>query len=497
MTETITARLDNEIRLSLDELRPEWMQAMHGLINIPNREKEEAVRLQRYGANDMPDEIALWYEDGGWLVLPRGLRDPLVNGFKEIDVEVAWDDRRTSDRVFQFWPAKRSLRPQQGPAAARLLAAQEGIYEAPAGSGKTVSGLELVRIARQRWNLVIVNEVGIAKQWEEEAHDHLGDYGFGRIGGGVWREGRLTFATLQTLYSRAEQLPWEWWAKWGLVMLDECHHQTARTFVDIMSRFPALIRVGLSATPDKTGDFDIAQAVLGDIVARTTRHELREMGILKRPTIKVVDSGFHFDYWPDHTATKKEGYVCQKPRCPKSGKQRHSHQNNYAKMLKALVEDEGRNDVIAREVKAREGHRTIVTSNQTKQLHEIARAFTRNGVGSKVYWLIGDTSEEDRERVRKELYKTEDAVLLTTIADEAFNCPPLDTLVMPFPTKNVGSIRQRVGRVERDWPGKGDPLVIDLRDSVGPLLRQFATRRWEVYAPELYNVERYEEEEAA
>jgi superfamily II DNA or RNA helicase len=498
MTNTIRAVLDNEIRISRDDMRPEWWEAMQPLVSLPNREKEEAVKRRLYGASEMPDQIPLWYEDGGWIVLPRGIRDPLLNGFGALGVGVEWDDRRSSDRMPQVWPPF-PLRPQQGPAARRLLEAQEGIYEAPAGSGKTVAGLELVRIARQRRNIVIVNEVGIARQWLEEGHDFLGEYGYGMIGGGTWSEGRLTLATLQTLYSRIDVLPPEWWAQWGVMILDECHHQTARTFIEVVSRFPSLIRVGLSATPDKTGDFDIAQAVLGDVVARTTRHELRDHGILVRPTVRVVDTRFQADYWPDHDATRKTGYVCMKPGCPKSGKVRHSHRNNYQKVLSALVEDRLRNDIIAARIKEFEGRRQIVVSKQTKQLHAIRAAMERAWVTADIIWLTGEVSEDDRVSARLQIEKNPNCVLLTTIADEAFNAPLLQVLHMPFPTKNLGAIRQRIGRVERAVRGKDWALVLDYRDGFGPFARHFSDRRYGVYAEELYKVEweSDEQEEAA
>jgi superfamily II DNA or RNA helicase len=494
----LRAIVDSMIRIPLAELDDEAWAAMSPMLSIPNREKEAARKEKRYGWTEMPDEIQLWEADDRHLIVPRGFRDPLASGFRELGVPVEWVDARSSERTMAYTPPFGAW-PHQDAAAERALGALDGIVEAPAGAGKTGAGLELIRRAGQARNLVIVNEIGVARQWLAEADQFLGPgFGYGLIGGNQWTEGRLTVATLQTLYSRMERLDGDgWWDRWGVVILDECHHQTARTFIEVMQRFPARIRIGLSATPDKTGDFEVAQGVLGDVIHRTTRHELRELGILMRPTIEVVDTDFHADYWGTHDATRATKYVCQKPGCELSGVRRHGHRNNYTQMLRALVEDRARNLLVARKIASRAGHRQIVVSKQRKQLERIAAAMEHVGFPDPVLWLTGGISEDDRMEVRERILEHEGSVVLTTIADEAFNVPPLDTLHMPFPTRNVGAIRQRIGRVERFYEGKKEPVAFDYRDwRVGVLQSQYNTRRWEVYAPEVYRVRNDREESA-
>jgi superfamily II DNA or RNA helicase len=494
----LRAYIDSSIRIPIADVPPDVWHQLQPELSIPNREKETARREKRYGWTEMPDEIELWDFDDEHLIVPRGFRDPLERGLEALGVDVEWIDRRTSDRMLQVWPPFESYRSFQPTAAQRMIDLQEGIVEAPAGSGKTVMVLEAVRRARQRHNLIIVNEIGIAEQWLEEAHDFLGpDFGYGLVGGGQWTEGRLTIATVQTLYARREDLSREWKDRWGFVVLDECHHQTAATFIEVMQMFPALIRGGTSATPDKTGDFDFAQAVLGDVIFRVTRQELREEGILMRPTIRVVDTEFSYPYYGTHDATRAHDYECLKPGCNLSGKRRHGHRNNYSSMLKALVEDEDRNLLIASNIFSRRGHRQIVVSKQTNQLNHIRRAMEAFGHPGEVLWLTGDVSPEMRRVAKRTMMDNDDVVLLTTIADEAFNVPPLDTLHMPFPTRNTGAIRQRVGRVERVWPNKEDPLVFDYRDPIGVLRSQYRQRYLEVYVPEMYRMLIDERREAA
>ena len=488
----MNAIIDSAIRIPESEVPDEVWSGLRPMLALPNREKESARREKRYGWTEMPDEIELFDFQDGHLVIPRGFRDPLEQGCESLGVSLEWTDNRTNCREFKVWPAFDRYRSFQQPAARALLEAEEGIIEAPAGSGKSVTGMELVRIARQRWNIVVVNTINIATQWVREARKFLpASFGFGVIGEGRWDEQRLTVATVQTLYSRREELDEAgWWDKWGVALLDECHHQTARTFIEVMGRFSARIRGGMSATPDKTGDFDVAQAVLGDVVYRTTRHRLREEGILVRPTITVVDTQFSYPYWPTHDATRHTKYVCEKPGCALSGKRRHGHRNNYTKMIAALVRDRQRNVTIANYVMAERDRRQLLVSPQKGHLGEIYQILMEFGFDAPIMWLTGDASDEQRQEIVDRARSEDSYLMLATIADEALDVPPLEVLHMPFPGRNPGTKKQQIGRIERNDPRKRGAKAYDYRDPlIGVLANQFKTRRWEVYAPEMYQVE--------
>lgn len=494
---TVPAILDSEIRISLDQLPELVIDEIMGELSIPNEEKIRAKKEKIYGWTDLPDEIPLYEINGNTLCIPRGFRDPLTIGLEHHEIQIAWEDQRTSESILQFNPSFQ-LRPQQGPAAESIIAFEDGIYEAPAGSGKTVTGLEVVRRVRQRHNLIVVNQIDIATQWQLEAAQYVPGIATGIIGEGRWEEAQLTIATLQTLYSRLEELIARgFFDKWGLVCLDECHHQQARTFMEVINRFNSYYRFGLSATPDKTGIFAMAQAVLGDIVHRTTRHELRDYGILARPRVEVVETGFQFDYWPTHTSTPFEH--CMKPGCKLSKKKRHFHRNNYQSLKKKLVEDENRNRLIAARV-VRECYtlkrRVLVDSSQKNHLRYIREQLIKLGASpNDIYWMTGDESDVERQRIKLEVPQ-KPCILMSTIAREAVNIPTLDSVHLTFPIKNPGAIRQIVGRVERQYDGKPEPIINDYYDSeVGVLSNQFKSRRWNVYSVERYRVLRDGEEE--
>lgn len=57
------------------------------------------------------------------------------------------------------------------------------------------------------------------------------------------------------------------------------------------------------------------------------------------------------------------------------------------------------------------------------------------------------------------------AIFATTVADEGLDLPGLDTVVLTTPTKAMGRIQQRIGRIMRTAENKKKPIVVDLVDN--------------------------------
>ena len=71
-------------------------------------------------------------------------------------------------------------------------------------------------------------------------------------------------------------------------------------------------------------------------------------------------------------------------------------------------------------------------------------------------------------------------ICATTVADEGLDLPSLDTVVLTTPTKALGRIQQRIGRVMRPHPQKKNPIVIDCVDDNGAM-RGLARKRQKLY----------------
>jgi superfamily II DNA or RNA helicase len=470
-------QLDSVIRLPTGILSQNVIENVQDILTIPNRERIDAMKQQVWGAKNLPEYVTLYEWDGADIILPRGFYQRLIGGFDYagIEYEVVNNmtrdsyDKRWGKTLEQFAP---TLRDYQEVAVKAILYHCQGIYQAPTGSGKTVTMLEAIRRASER-TLVIVNKKELVQQWIDRSKEHL-NFQPGFIGDGRWEEQIITVATQQTLWSRRDEIEPEWWKKWGFVVLDECHAVQADTYHEVMERFSAMYRLGVSATPKKTGDFKIADSVLGPIIHSTPKKPLRERGYLVQPRAIVVPTDFHYEFKPDKY-NKKTGRITQR--------------NNWHDVVARLAIDPARNTLIANKALEQDNRAVLVLSKRLIQLEQLYLLLQDK---RQVLLLRGEESLDERMSVYEKASHG-DCIILSTLADEAVDIPRIDTLFLIWPTKNTDLIRQQIGRGERPHPDKNEFLIYDFVDfSIPPIKRQYRDRRNFVYRPEEIDVTKLE-----
>ncbi len=468
--------LDTHIRLHERTLTPIIVDELKEALSVPNKAKEQARKEKLPDWQELPDSIVMWdYDDSGRLIFPRGFRRKLINGLSNSEFELVWKDHRTSipfDEEFASDLTPIELRDHQAPAVEAILEHENGIYEAPPGSGKTVTILEAIRLAGQR-AIILVDKSELAEQWAHRAKHFLG-VEVGRIGEGVFDPGEITVATKQTLWRRRKELQhFGFFEDWGFVAYDECHHITADTYQFVVQQFPSKYLIGVSATPVRIPwTWPIARNLLGPIIQRTTNEELQDEGFLMKPNIKIIETDFTFDF--RSTYINKGGYRIS---------------SNYPQLIKDLISDTQRNDRIVSEIMKRTDKRILVTSLRHKHFDHIHSQLEKQGYPNPVYRLTGKESRDQRRKVMAGI-DAEPSLIFSTIADEGLDIPTLDTLVIAYPTRNLSVMRQKIGRVERGAPGKATPEVIDVYDSrIGVLKNQFRERMYGIYRSENMDIE--------
>lgn len=462
----IRIRVDHKLRIAQSELPPDVRKHIEDALSIPNIARQKAMEQRIWGWERLPKTIELFEYHCGYLVMPRGFGFPLIEGLEEIGSDFTIDDRRV------HYPIERrgeeiALRDHQKPAVEAILRAQEGIWKAPGASGKTVGVLEAIRRVHAR-SIVIVNTKDILWQWQDRAAEYLGeDFPVGQIGDDIFEvSDYMTIATAQTLHSRFEKLEREgFFDLFTFMCLDECHHAQAETYRKIVDRFTARFRIGVSATPDKTGDFALATNVLGPIIHETSH---KDVSTLTKPTVYKIPTKFSFGY---------RGAAGRRP-------------SNYSSLIKELVIDRNRNALIIDYIlqEAVEDHHCLVVSRRLAHLHELRDMLRNFGFAGETFMLTGKESSEERQRIVD--YASESpCVVFSTLADEALDIPRLDRLFLVFPQRNPGLITQQVARVERIHPKKKDAKIFDFCDmKVGPCEAQWRVRRLEVYQPRGYEI---------
>lgn len=460
--------IDYKLRVLIEDLPLGALEMMVEALSIPNLEKEKARRMDEWGWQNLPDTIELFEidEESGVFVMPRGFLRDFAIGLREgFGETVELEENRHWQPLLRVG---RRVTPRrwQEPQIRAILEHEQGIIRAPAGSGKTVTVLATIQRLGCK-SLIIINTKDVLWQWMERVKTFLGEhYPVGQIGDGRFDVSPyITIATAQTLHSRFDRLEEAgFFDEFSFVCLDECHHATAATYNKLIDRFSARYRIGVSATPDKTGDFLLATNVLGPVIHTTTPDEV---DALTKPVVIRVPTTFDFNFRPHKNRWQR---------------------SNYPQMINALIKDRERNKLIVSNIMDNIGHHQLLVSKRLEHLQEIQYLLEEAGFPDPITTIIGSDDNKHRQAA-VELASREPCLILSTLADEAMDIPRLDRLHLPFPQRNPGLVTQQVGRVERIHPDKKDAIIYDYTDQfVGPLAKQWKIRRFEVYMPRGYTI---------
>lgn len=456
-------------RLYVEGLGAREVGLLRQAASVANPFYERSVKERTFS---QPKTIELMGYHHGVVSVPRGMAGDVCRGLDALGIEWEINDLRIAPKAnFRDARCVTTLRDYQEDAVKKLYCAMQGIYVAPTGSGKTMVAIELIRRLGLQ-TLILVDRLNLVEQWAKRIESFLGV--------SVYREGMgskgshqamfpVSVMTVQSLSRRAS--PAEGVYPPGLVILDECHHVTAEMYNFSVDAFPALYRIGLSATPERhEGLLRVAEAYLGAVAAETEASQLRRAGVILSPSVVRLSTDFEFDYVPSGKNA--------------SGKW---ERNNWTKLISCLVGDRRRNVFIAKTVSGMPCRKHLVVSRNKRQL-SLIRDELELGSDMKVFMLTGDESRSEREGVI--LYvdtapPQETVVVLSTIADEALDCPALDCIHIVYPTANPALLKQQIGRVVRTSPQKMGASVVDYCDAKVPiLLGQAHKRRMSVYTPE-------------
>lgn len=286
-----------------------------------------------------PKKVRTWE-----LVEPRGLSLPRggMRRLREIAARrgfaVRSEDRRVSLEAVDFPPfAPDPDDPSAALAAHQRLAIEtarrreQGIIRAPTSAGKTHIALALAAEIRQP-ALVVMRDQKLLDQWLEKAERHLGIPAreIGVIGGGKKTVGRrLTLALQQTLYSQREKLIPIIAPAFGIVVVDEVHTVAAKTFREVVDRFPARWRIGVSADEKRKDRMEfLTYDVCGDVVLEIERDELEAIGWIHPVDVFVVPTDFRADWY---AAGSRE-------------------ERDFTRLVEELVSDAPRNELLMRTI---------------------------------------------------------------------------------------------------------------------------------------------------
>jgi superfamily II DNA or RNA helicase len=438
----------NDIRLKIEEIPKELRLMIKKSLTLPNPAYEQALKYGNGGFIRVPKEIVLYIENEGFLNVPRGVANKIIYFLKQNNIPYQIHDHRTVFPEVNF-ESRIILRDYQKEAVNKLTQVTQGFLVSPCGSGKTVMMIELMTRIKQP-TLFIVHQKELMDQIIQTAvnltdvtKDEIGIIGNGKRTIGK----RMTVATIQTLNRMDIN---EIKSKFGAIFVDEAHHLAAKSFYEVISKFPAKYRLAVSATPERAdGLSNMVYACSGPVI-----HEIKQSQVPTIiPSLKVIQTNFA-PYTYEHIEVVKE-----------------------------LVEDKTRNQLIVDTIKKEApGHYSLVLSDRVDHLEILKPMITRSLPHMKVEILTGALKKTERNEIMQRAKNKEiDILLATQLAREGLDIPHLDRLFMTFPKKSAATVQQEVGRIMRPAEGKTDAIVFDFCDLKHGILKSQFYKRLKVY----------------
>lgn len=323
------------------------------------------------------------------------------------------------------------------------------LMQLPTGGGKTVILSAIARNFYQRQEpiLVIAHTEELIFQLRDALESVCG------VTAGVIKAGvkanldrLIQVASVQTLRNR--ELPAA-----ALVIIDESHHATAKTYRQIIEAYPDAYILGVTATPcrtDGSGFDDLFDA----LVSITNPRELIEQGHLC--DYKLIAS-------PQAISTK--------------GIKTTGGDFNNRELADSVDVVELAGNLIGVYKVYAIGKKCVVFAINCNHSKAIAQRFRAAGIPAE--HLDGETPEDERKAIIERFRTGETLVLCNVnIVTEGFNLPNIEAVQVARPTKSLSLWLQMVGRGLRPSEGKDHALILDHTDNFARLGMPDANHIW-------------------
>jgi superfamily II DNA or RNA helicase len=456
--DTLDLVLGNQIYVPKENLTPALKNQLIRLAAFQNPEfyKAQAMRFPTF---DKPRIISCCEDFPKHLGLPRGCLDELLELLRSLKIEPKVSDERFAGIPAKF-SFKGSLTPEQAEAARAMLVHDNGILAATTAFGKTVVACYL--IAKRGLNtLVLVHRRQLLDQWIARIQQFLGVAAkdIGQIGGGKRNPTRKIDVALMQSLSRKGVVD-DIVGDYGHLIVDECHHISARSFEIATRQTKAKYVTGLSATVVRQdGHHPIIFMNCGSIRHRVDHRTLASARTFGQRVITRIT-----DFKLPKVLLAQENPAIQE-------------------IYSALVVDQHRNNMIVEDVLGvlAERRSPVVLTERREHLDLLSARLAKTA--RNVIVLRGGLGKKQRLHIFDKIAQIpdeEERVILATgrYLGEGFDDARLDTLFLTLPVSWRGTIAQYAGRLHRHHGAKREVIIYDYADlGVSVLAKMYSKRR--------------------
>ena len=460
--------LREQISISKTNLPKILVNFLRERLNFFNSEYliKKKMGLSTYGIERY---FKLLQSDDGNILLPRGFLDKLVNFLNENNIKFELVDELIKLEPIAFQSSVK-LFDYQKEAVDNLCASENGILVAPSGSGKTIIGVDLIVKLKQP-ALILVHKKQIFNQWLERI-EHFLDIPKREIGQMISNKkkigDKITVGMVQTLNKMSDFKDIS--EKFGIILVDECHHMPARMFRNVITKFRPHYLYGLTATPErKNNDEELIFIYLGKILHEIDKNFNQQIITNIDSKVKILED-------------KKLKIIIQETSLYVPFKVKT---DNFQVLSKILTFDSGRNSQIINDIKAEveKGLKCLVLTERKEHAEVLSYYLKRE---YEVIVFTGDLTDRQRKDKIKQVESGHFQILLATgqLLGEGTDFPNLDCLFLIYPFSFSGKLTQYIGRIQRG--GNASKTIYDYRDIRVDYLEKFFKKRSKYYKKNFY-----------
>lgn len=398
------------------------------------------------------------------ICIPRGLKPKLLQYIDENMVEV--DDQTCLGNHIEI-SFKGALKTNQQVVADTLLQHEVAILEAAPGFGKTIIALYIMSTLKKN-TLIIVNSKALLIQWLDKINEfinypiskkkrasYIGEY----HGNKKKLKGHIDVALIQSLTNIED---YQLLQQYGLILIDECHHASSKTYRNVLRNLNAKYIYSFSATPERRDEMDkVIYMYLGDIVYKVDKKELiqnrdyEQILIPRATTFKIV-----------------------------------AESKNFTEIIKELYQNEKRNYLIIQDVfeEIKNKQNIIVLTDRKEHIQILYNQLKYEDYD--IYCLTGDNTTKERKDIREKIDLSNHYLIIATsqLLGEGFDLPSLNTMFITMPISYKGRLSQYIGRLHRDYVGKKVVKVYDYVDIHIRVLQNMFQKRLKTYKTDGYKI---------
>lgn len=367
------------------------------------------------------DVIAKDFPTGlGRLAFPEAKKREIAVEIVDDRILPALPDPETDLEWLRHHPAVKTPITHQIESVQAVMKHKRGIVWVPTGGGKTEIAIGITKAIPCRW-LFLVHRTDLLQQTADRFQLRTGEEA-GVIGDGkVSLDKRFIVCSFQSAHSavlRQRQDVLQILESVGGLIVDECHALPAETFWGVVMRArEAYYRVGLSGTPLARGDNRnlLAIGALGPVIYRIMPEELIKIGLLARPTIRMIP-------------------VAQKVTNP-------TWRGAYgAGVIRSKVRNQALLDIAHRAEKP-----SLLFVQNINHGRTLLKLLQKDGINTEFVW--GEKATVQRQTAIRNLERgATDVLIANVIFQEGVDIPSLRSIIMGSAGASSIAVVQKMGR---------------------------------------------------